>query len=216
MVRIISIGIDCFSSIVFIIPALIILHYALFKKHSLSKMFMVFIFAFYSMAVFSVTGIPTVYACRVDFAFNLIPLIDIFNSPAEYIKNTILNIILFMPMGVLLPAIWKEYRSIKKTVFMGMAVSIIIELLQIFTFRLTDIDDLITNTLGTFWGYCCGKMFLFKLPLKIAGNAENVSSKYEPIIILITVVLIAFFLKPLVSNKMWDILLSSPLWESIK
>lgn len=99
---------------------------------------------------------------------------------------------------------------------MGLMVSVIIELLQIFTFRLTDIDDLITNTLGTYLGYCCGKMFSFKLPLKISVNAENISAKREPVIILITAFLITFFLKPFVSSKIWDIVLSSPFWESIK
>ena len=119
-------------------------------------------------------------------------------------------------MGFLLPAIWKEYRPIKKTVLMGLLVSVIIELLQIFTFRLTDIDDLITNTLGTFLGYYCGKILSFKLPFKMSANDEKISTKCEPIIILITIFLIAFFLKPLVSNKIWDIVLSSPLWERIK
>ena len=153
---------------------------------------------------------------RVDLSFNLIPLIDIFASPVEYITNTILNILLFIPMGFLLPAIWKAYRPIKKTVLMGLLISVIIELLQIFTFRLTDIDDLITNTLGTFLGYYCGKMFSFKLPFKMSTNDENISTKYELMIILVTIFLIAFFLKPLVSNEIWDIVLSSPLWEKIK
>ena len=211
-----SIGIGCFSSIIFIIPIVIILQYALFKQCNLSKMFMAFVFAVYFMAVFSVVGIPTIYTMKVNFTFNLIPLIDIFNSPFAYIKNTILNIILFMPFGFLLPTIWKEYRSIKKTVFMGLAISVIIELLQIFTFRLTDVDDLITNTLGTFLGYYCGKMFSFKLPLKISTKAENVSMKCEPIIILIATFLIAIFFQPLVSNKMWDIVLSSSLLEGLQ
>lgn len=216
MVRLLSIGIECFSSMVFMIPAIIILQYAILKQRSFGKIFMIFIFAFYSMAVFSAVGTPTSYTLRVNPSFNFIPLLDIVNSPAAYIKNTILNILLFMPMGFLLPAVWKEYRPIKKTVFMGLLISVIIELLQIFTFRLTDIDDLITNTLGTFLGYYCGKMFSFKLPLKMPENDENTSTKREPVIILITVFLIAFFLKPLVSNKIWDIILSGPLWESIK
>ena len=216
MVRLLSIGIECFSSMVFMIPAIIILQYAIFKQRSFGKIFMVFIFAFYSMAVFSAVGTPTIYTLRVNPSFNFIPLLDIVNSPAAYIKNTILNILLFMPMGFLLPAVWREYRPIKKTVLMGLLLSVVIELLQIFTFRLTDIDDLITNTLGTFLGYYCGKMFSFKLPLKMPVNDENASTKWEPVIILITVFLIAFFLKPLVSNKIWDIILSGPLWESIK
>ncbi len=211
-----SIGIECFSSIVFILPVVIILQYSLFKQCNLNKMFMVFVFAIYLMAIFSVTGIPTIYTMNVNFTFNLIPLIDIFNSPFAYIKNTILNIILFMPLGFLLPVIWKKYRSVKKTVFMGFAISVIIELLQIFTFRLTDIDDLITNTLGTFLGYYCGKRFSFKLPLKISSKVENVSMKCEPVIILIATFLIAIFFQPFVSNKIWNIVLSNPLLENLQ
>ncbi|MBR1740512.1 MAG: VanZ family protein [Lachnospiraceae bacterium] len=211
-----SIGIACFSSMIYIIPVVIILQYALFKQCSLGKMFMVFVFAVYLMAVFSVVGIPTIYEMKVDFTFNLIPLIDIFNSPSAYIRNTILNIILFMPLGFLLPVIWKDYRSIKKTVLMGLAISVLIELLQIFSYRLTDVDDLITNTLGTFLGYYCGKRFSFELPLKILRKAENASKKWEPVIILIATFLIAVFFQPLVSNKIWDIVLSSSLWESLQ
>lgn len=212
--RLFFIGLDCFSAIIFIIPAIIILQYALFKQRNLSKMFMVFIFSFYSMAVFSAVGIPTAYTMQIGFNLNLIPLLDMFSF--EYLKNTILNIVLFMPMGFLLPVIWKEYRSVKKTVFIGFLISVIIELLQMFTYRLTDVDDLITNTLGTFLGYYLGKIFLSKLHSKIFLNIEDNSKKYEPIVILITIFLIAFFLQPIVSNKIWDIVLSSPFWESIK
>lgn len=216
MIRLLSTGIECFSSMIFIIPVIITLQYALFKQHNFNKFIAVLIFGFYLMAVFSVTGIPTVYTLNLDFGFNLIPLIDITNSPTAYIINTVLNIILFIPMGFLLPSIWKEYRSVKKTVFMGFALSVTIEVLQIFTFRLTDIDDLITNTIGTVLGYYIGKMFSFRMPLKISTNNKDTSMKYEPVIVLAVIFLISFFLKPFVSNTIWDILLSSQLWENIK
>ncbi len=167
------------------------------------------------MAVFSAVGIPTVGTFKVDFGVNLIPLIDIINSPLEYIKNTILNIILFVPMGFLVPAIWKNYRSIKTMFFMGLALSVSIEILQIFTFRLTDIDDLITNTAGTIIGYDISKRFSFKLPLKSADNKEYLI-RYEPVIILAVMLLIGVFLKPIVSNSIWDFVLSSSWWEKIK
>jgi len=216
MFRLVSIFIECFSSIIFIIPAIIILQYTMYKQYNFNKLFMTIIFAVYSMAIFTTTGLPTAYTLKVDFKINLIPLADIVNNPAEYMKNTILNIILFVPMGFLLPAIWKEYCSIKKTLFMGPAVSIIIELLQIFTFRLTDIDDLITNTTGTFLGYYIGKIFSFQLPWKISADTKNNFIKNEPVIILIIIFLIGFFLKSFVSNAMWDIVLESSLWEHIK
>lgn len=216
MVRLLSMGIECVSSMAFLLPVMIILQYILFKQHSFYQFVMVLITAVYFMAMYSVTGLPTAYTLRFDFSLNLIPLIDIVNSPAEYIKNTALNILLFMPLGFLLPVIWSEYRDAKKIVLMGLVVSIIIEVLQIFTFRFTDIDDLITNTLGAVLGYGIAKKISFKLPLKISEKEKTVPVKHEPVIILGTVFLIGFFLKPLVSNAIWDIVLSGSWWESIK
>ena len=183
MLRLISIGIDCVASAIFVIPAVIIIQYAMLRQRSLKHFMAILIFAFYFMAVFSVVGIPTVGTFKVDFGFNLIPLIDIVNSPLEYIKNTILNIILFVPLGFLTPAIWKNYRSVKIMFFMGLALSICIELLQIFTYRLTDIDDLITNTAGAVMGYYISKRCSFQLPFKLDDKKEY-SIRYEPFIIL--------------------------------
>ena len=215
MIRLLSIGIDCISSIIFVIPAVIILRYAIFRQRNFNQFIAVFIFALYSIAVFSVVGIPTVGTFKVDFGFNLIPLIDIVNSPLEYIKNTILNIILFIPMGFLVLAIWKNYRSIKTMFFMGLALSVCIEILQIFTFRLTDIDDLITNTAGIVIGYYISKRLSFKLPIRLGDNKEDVL-RYEPLVILVAMLLIGVFLKPIVSNSIWDIVLSSSWWEKMK
>lgn len=215
MLRLLSIGIDCFSSIIFIIPAIIILQYAMFRQHNFNRFVVILIFALYATAVYSVVGIPTADTCKVNFSFNLIPLIDIVNSPLAYIKNTLLNILLFIPMGFLIPAIWKNCRSVKTTVFMGSALSVSIEILQIFTFRLTDIDDFITNTAGTIIGYYLSKRFSFKLPLKSADDKEY-SIRYEPAILLAVMLLIGIFLKPIVSNSIWDIILSSSWWEKIK
>ena len=192
MIRLLSIGIDCISSIIFVVPVVIILRYAIFRQRNFNQLVAILIFALYSMAVFSAVGIPTVGTFKVDFGVNLIPLIDIVNSPLDYIKNTILNIILFVPMGFLVPAIWKNYRSIKTMFFMGLALSVSIEILQIFTFRLTDIDDLITNTAGTIIGYEISKRFSFKSPLKLAENKEYLI-RYEPVIILAVMLLIEVF-----------------------
>ena len=215
MLRLLSLGIDCISSIIFVIPAILILQYLIFSQHNFNQFIAIFIFALYLIAVFTVVGIPTVGTFRVDLGFNLIPLIDIVNSPLAYTKNTILNIILFVPLGFLVPAIWKNYRSVRTMFFMGFALSVSIEILQIFTFRLTDIDDLITNTAGAVIGYYIAKRCSFKIPLKIPDHNED-SMRYEPVIVLVVMLLIAAFLKPMVSNSMWDIVLSSSWWEKIK
>ena len=215
MLRFLSIGIDCISSIIFVIPAILVLQYLIFRQRNFNQFIEILVFSLYSIAVFTVVGIPTVGTFKVNLSFNLLPLIDIVNSPLEYIKNTILNIILFVPLGFLVPAIWKNYRSIKIMFLMGFALSVCIELLQIFTFRLTDIDDLITNTAGAVLGYYIGKRCSFKLPLKVADNTEDLMKK-EPVIILVVMLFIAVFLKPMVSNGIWAIVLSSSWWEKIK
>lgn len=216
MVRLLSMGIECFSSMIFLVPIIFILQYICFKQRHFCRFVLVLIIAIYFMAVFSITGLPTAYTLRFDFSINPIPFVDIINSPAEYIKNTLLNILLFLPLGFLLPVLWNAYRDAKKTVFAGFAVSVFVELLQIFTFRLTDVDDLITNTLGTALGYGIAKILSFKLPFKIPQNEKTVPVKYEPLILFGTVFLISFFLKPLVSNAMWDAALSSAWWEKIR
>jgi len=64
-----------------------------------------------------------------------------------------LNVIMFMPLGFLLPFIWKQYRKLGKTVLTGAITSLAIELFQLFNNRSTDIDDLLMNTLGTVLGF---------------------------------------------------------------
>lgn len=216
MVRLLSLCIEICSSIIFAMPAVIILQYAVLKQRSLSKLAAAMVFSLYLMGVFSVVGLPTITSRHVDFHFNLIPLIDIVTSPLDYIRNTVLNIILFMPLGFLLPAVWKEYRSLRKIALAGFLLSLFIELLQIFTFRLTDVDDLITNTGGTMLGYFIGKRLSFRLPFRQTEAKEDRSGKWEPVLLFGVMFLIAFCLKPFLSDLMWDKVLSSPLWESIK
>ena len=99
--RLLSIGIDCVSSAIFVIPALAILQCTIYRKWEFKPFCVKLIFAFYAIALFSVVGVPAVGTFQMDFGLNLIPFVDIVNSPFAYMKNTILNIILFIPMGFL-------------------------------------------------------------------------------------------------------------------
>lgn len=212
MVRLLSIGIGVVSTTIVLLPVMVLLHYTIFRRNSLKKTVFVFIYAVYLSAVFTVVGIPTINTLMVHAEFNWIPVIDIINSPAEYIKNTVLNIILFVPFGFLLPSIWKRYRTFKKTFWAGLGLSFLIEVLQIFTYRLTDIDDLITNSVGTIIGFFLSNMFAKKLRMKLSNTDE----KYEPIIISTVVFLIMFGIQPLISGRIWEYVLSGPIWEKIR
>ena len=212
MVRLLSIGIDAISTILVLLPIMIVLRYAVFKRYTKIQFLLVFIYAIYLSAAFSVVGIPALNSIIVNWEFNLIPLVDILNSPREYIINTVLNIMLFIPLGFLIPAIWNEYRSIKKVFLIGIGLSLIIEILQIFTFRLTDIDDLITNTLGTTIGYSFSRRLSENFRLKISVS----NAKYEPFIVCVIVFLFMITIQPFISGAIWDYILSSSIWEHIR
>lgn len=216
MVHILSVGIEILSSVIFVLPSVFVLQYLVFRRQSFSRAAAVAVFMFYLMGVFAVVGIPTVHSWHFHPEFNWIPIIDIVNSPPDYIRNTVLNMILFMPLGFLVPMLWKEYRSLRVAVWLGLLLSLFIEILQMFTFRLTDVDDLITNTAGCVLGFYAGRLFSFRLPFGPIQKDPGSIGKQEPLIIMAAAFLIGFCLKPVVSDAVWDQVLSSPLWESIK
>ncbi len=213
MVRILSIAIDAVSSAVFILPTVFLLQYFLLKQRSFRKIAVTMFFSLYLAALFLITGIPSAYSLRFEPAFNLIPIIDVATSPLDYVRNTMLNILLFVPLGFLLPILWERYRSLKMSAFMGLVVSALIELLQIFTFRLTDVDDLITNTAGTVAGYLGAKWFLERSGTDSLPGREN---SREPFAVILLVLCIQFFLEPLLSGAIWESVLNGPLWEKIR
>jgi len=79
---------------------------------------------------------------------NILPFKDGFG-----IEN-LLNIVLFMPLGCLLPTLWEKYRTFQSTLYYGLLFSLFIETGQLFVGnRATDINDLIMNTIGTIVGW---------------------------------------------------------------
>lgn len=88
------------------------------------------------------------------------PLFAIWNWAVKgvwwyFIYNVIGNCLWFIPLGILLPAIYKNYRGyLWRVVFIGMVTSSTIEILQyVLCTGVTDIDDVICNTIGTAMGY---------------------------------------------------------------
>lgn len=85
---------------------------------------------------------------------------------ALIVRNVGGNILLLMPLGFLAPIIWDTYKKIKNTILLGLAISVGIELLQLLESlfsgwgRITDIDDVICNVLGSIFGYYIYIIFL--------------------------------------------------------
>ena len=75
--------------------------------------------------------------------------------------NVLLNVALFVPLGGLLPLLWKKCRKWYVTLPIGFGLSLAIELVQLaFCLGSCDIDDLFTNSLGAVIGYFCIMAFL--------------------------------------------------------
>ena len=85
---------------------------------------------------------------------NLLPLHD-----GGGAMGMALNALLFVPLGMLLPLLWKDCRRWYRTAGAGFLLSLLIELSQLCNFRATDVDDLIMNALGTVLGWLAFRFF---------------------------------------------------------
>lgn len=203
MFRFLGIAMDVLPAAVILLPVIVTFQLTLWKPVSWHRNIWMIIFALYLAAVFSVVGIPNIKYIRIEPQFNLIPVVDIVNGPLGYMKNTVLNILMFLPLGFLLPVIWKEFWSFKRTAVFGFALSLAIELSQIFTYRLTDVDDLITNTLGAILGYYAAKVILKKTKTDTAVSGRSC----ELAVILGSTLLVMFFAQPYISSWLWDMVI---------
>ena len=74
------------------------------------------------------------------------------------LRNTLGNIALFVPLGILLPLVSVRFRSLKRMLLLALCMSLTIETIQlVLRFvgnpRAVDIDDVILNTLGACLGF---------------------------------------------------------------
>lgn len=189
-------AVDMLPAALLLAPVYLVLNKAYF--HNARKSILYFLFACYLSVLYVLVGLPNVTYIRPEINLNLVPIIGMI----EDWKNSILNILLFIPLGVALPVLWNKFRSKKNSVLFGFAVSFVIELLQILTYRATDINDLITNTLGSYLGFLCAKCLLKKH--QIAGENRT----REAGIVTLSVLLVMFFVYPFVSSALWDLILS--------
>ena len=127
------------------------------KERFLRKWIKVLLFAVYMNAMLIIVGIPNVAYIRWDPTINWIPFHDFSSSN---ILGMVLNIIMLIPFGVFLPVYFAKFRKLLPTVLAGVIMSLTMEVLQLFTFRATDVDDLIMNTLGTLLGYFIGALIV--------------------------------------------------------
>jgi glycopeptide antibiotics resistance protein len=124
-----------------------------------------------TLGIIVVTLYPTMYSPYIDLEIprivNLVPLKGIYDiifhsvDIAVPIVNIGGNIILFIPFGLLLSFFLKQ-KSLIKITSLGFLLSLLIEVIQYIypTGRISDINDLIFNTFGTFIGAWIGNILV--------------------------------------------------------
>lgn len=148
------------------------------------------VLALYLSMVFSVTGLPSLQYLSLDFTLNLVPFSDF--PDRRFLYLSILNMVMTMPLGVLLPLAFRKYRRFTPTLLAGFFTSLTIEVLQLFCFRTTDIDDLILNTLGTILGFFLGKLLFSRLWPRCGDQKDG-----YPLLIVLLILLCFFLRQPL-------------------
>lgn len=188
--------IEILISTILLVPVFSVLNKS--KFHSIKKTMLYFVFATYLTAVYLFVGMPTLQFMRFDLSLTLMPFLPMI---ADF-KNTILNIILFIPLGIMLPFLWKKYNNLKTTLIFGFSMSLVIELLQILTYRATDINDLIANTLGAVVGY-----FVFRITSCVFPSLSKFAKrKNEIAVILLSVFAVMFFVQPYLATLYYRII----------
>ena len=112
----------------------------------------------YFCAVLGLTLLPVLsrlpYVTAHTFSANLCPFRDLLHGWGNSVEQILLNVLLFLPFGVLVPR--RIGRGFLVTLLQTAASSAVIELLQPFFGRTCDITDLITNAVGCACGYLIG------------------------------------------------------------
>ncbi len=112
------------------------------------------------IGIYTITGIPGINTLVLhDFKqMNLILYLEnIFSF------ECVMNMIMFIPLGMIIPLLWRNAQKLYITIMNGLCFSLFIELSQLFSYRASDINDILTNTIGTILGYMIYRIFLSKI-----------------------------------------------------
>lgn len=147
----------------------------------------------------------------LKFYINYIPFIETikmftgeFSDINRALYNILGNILLFVPLGFCIPLFFNKKNKLNKVILYGFLASLTIESLQLFTKNnITDIDDIIFNTLGSIIGFIIFNIIysIFK-NTKIGAFTESLSCPFDgnliikttnPILVMILLLVILSF-----------------------
>lgn len=113
----------------------------------------------------------TDYWYQVSNRFNLIPfssmgsmLVTLWENPRPDVLWVVVynlggNIVMFLPLGFLLPELWRKYRRFWRCMGAVALIMTCVELVQLFTLRgFCEVDDVMLNVLGGAIGFGIWKL----------------------------------------------------------
>lgn len=151
------------------------------RKKPLKIKYELLLFSFFSylVAVATATIVPLSATTRESHSrhINLIPM---YMTVYKYIKyqdplyspelhmlylNFFGNILLFIPLGFLLPLLNKHNTKFKEVLLVSLSASVLIEVIQLIglslkIYRFIDVDDVLLNVFGAAVGYWMYKFFI--------------------------------------------------------
>ena len=158
-----------FTLLIFLLIASRILEKKLLQKMA-TVVFVLYIFVVIYITLLGRTGNQELHISLVPFWSYWVMLRGVFHAlcqcdwrgmirEVKFISypawsSLVLNILLFVPLGMLTPIVIKSFGSLKKNFIFAFSLSLSIEILQIITKKgWFDVDDVINNTLGTVIGF---------------------------------------------------------------
>ncbi len=148
---------DLFGGAIVSLPLVLLFAFVFDKERTKRKWLWLILYVLYLNAVLIIIGVPNFEYITWQPTINLIPFNDF---SVRNIVGMILNIVMFVPFGFFLPVYFERYKKWYHTLAAGIITSLLIEIIQLYTFRATDIDDLLMNTFGTIIGFIVANMFL--------------------------------------------------------
>lgn len=192
------------SGYIFIIPGIILYFGALrksAKRQTPLHITTAFIFCYYLIGILTMTGIGKLKAFEPTLV--LVPFRDMISGPID----TILNIILFVPLGFFLPLLYKKYGHIGSVALVSFLLSLSIEIVQMFGRGATDINDLITNTVGACLGF-----FIYQLLSKLVSKelcrkfqSYNINEGTELLFFIIYSFVIMVTIQPIIISTLFHL-----------
>lgn len=148
------------------------------------------------VTVFNITGIPNIN--------NLIVQVNKHMNFVFYLENIlsyqmIMNMLMFIPFGIVLPLLWVNTRKLYLIIISGTGLSLFIEISQLFNHRTSDINDVLTNTIGIMLGYFIYKLFLKKIYFFELDNRGKLTQFHAFIHIIMICVVYFFIGSPILS-----------------